>query len=64
MMNSKRTVMKQASRGAMSAKACGHIQHVGPCGCCQRAQLARWTMQLTEATAHPRARLNGGWADA
>jgi hypothetical protein len=30
-------------------KSCGHIHHVGTCGPCQRAQLARWHAQLTQA---------------
>jgi hypothetical protein len=50
-MNSTSTVIKKASNAATPAKACGHNRHVGCCACCQRAQLGRWTMQLTEATA-------------
>ena len=30
-------------------KPCGHLLHVGSCPQCQRAQLARWADQLTEA---------------
>jgi hypothetical protein len=63
MMNSGRTAINRASNAA-AAKVCGHDRHVGCCACCQRAQLARWTMQLTEATAHPRARLDGGGKNA
>ena len=59
MMNSTNTVIRKASGAAMSAKACGHIRHAGCCACCQRAQLARWTMQLTEATARPQDDLTG-----
>ncbi len=29
-----------------SAKACGHVAHVGTCSACQRAQLAKWQSQL------------------
>jgi hypothetical protein len=64
MTNSTNTVMKNASDAAMSAQACGHNRHVGCCACCQRAQLARWTIQLAEATARPRAALNIGGRDA
>jgi hypothetical protein len=30
------------------AKACGHIDHVGTCPSCQRAQLAKWQAQLAQ----------------
>jgi hypothetical protein len=63
MINSRSIVIYNAATAA-TAKACGHVRHVGCCGCCQRAQLSRWTLQLTEVTAHPRARLNGGARDA
>lgn len=33
------------------ARVCGHIRHVGTCAACQRAQLARWQAQLTQASA-------------
>lgn len=29
---------------------CSHIRHVGTCPACQRAQLARWRVQLIEAS--------------
>ena len=31
-------------------RACGHDRHVGTCGACQRAQLARWQAQLSQAS--------------
>ena len=42
--------------------ACAHIRHVGTCPACQRAQLARWRVQLQEATE--RADVSGRWPDA
>jgi hypothetical protein len=38
-------------RAAIFRKPCGHTRHVGTCGCCQRAQLARWHEQLLQAQA-------------
>jgi len=64
MINSRGTGINNAAKAATLAKACGHVRHVGCCGCCQRAQLSRWTMQLTQVTAHPHAGLNGGGRDA
>lgn len=32
------------------SRACGHAHHVGTCGACQRAQLARWQAQLMQAS--------------
>jgi hypothetical protein len=32
-------------------RACGHADHHGTCGCCQRAQKARWAAQLAQVTA-------------
>jgi len=58
MINSRSTVINEVSTA--TPKRCGHPRHVGCCPCCQRAQLARWSMQLTEATANPRARQNRG----
>jgi hypothetical protein len=38
-------------KSAVSARpSCGHAQHVGTCGACQRAQLARWRLQLMQVT--------------
>lgn len=31
-------------------RGCGHTRHVGTCGACQRAQLARWHAQLVHAS--------------
>jgi hypothetical protein len=62
MINSTNSISNKAS--GVAAKACGHARHVGPCPCCQRAQLARWTMQLTAASAPRRGRLVGGGSHA
>jgi len=35
--------------GNGTAKACGHVRHVGICAVCQRAQLARWSAQAADA---------------
>ena len=40
----------QAALGRARARACGHDRHVGTCGACQRAQLARWQAQLSQAS--------------
>ena len=34
---------------AHGEKSCGHARHVGTCAECQRAQLARWSVQLAQA---------------
>jgi hypothetical protein len=36
--------------GVTAHKACGHARHIGCCPECQRAQLARWDVQLAQAT--------------
>lgn len=35
----------------LPAKACGHREHVGTCGSCQRAKKARGERQMQEALA-------------
>jgi hypothetical protein len=40
---------------AATAKTCGHARHVGTCGSCQRAQLAKWQGQLAQVQAVRRA---------
>jgi hypothetical protein len=38
---------------ALLVKQCGHNRHVGTCPVCQRAQLAKWQAQLTQASRAP-----------
>jgi hypothetical protein len=37
----------------VAIKPCGHLRHIGTCAACQRAQLARWNMQLADAQGRP-----------
>jgi hypothetical protein len=38
-------------------KTCRHATHLGTCAICQRVQLERWRMQLTEVANAPRGSL-------
>jgi hypothetical protein len=47
------TVLNTHAHSAHARKACGHARHVGTCPVCQRQQLARWRIQLTQAHQTP-----------
>jgi hypothetical protein len=47
----KSTTISHLEQRPTSEKGCGHLRHVGTCGCCQRAQLARWSHQLEQCRA-------------
>jgi hypothetical protein len=36
------------STGNYAEKSCRHTAHVGTCAACQRAQLTRWQVQLSQ----------------
>ena len=40
----------QLALGRARTRACGHDRHVGTCGACPRAPLARWQVQLSQAS--------------
>jgi hypothetical protein len=37
-------------RTLQTERPCGHKRHFGPCPACQRAQLARWDVQLDQVS--------------